>query len=867
MAADEPGADCGASLAEPASAGDLAQLYRLFLGREAEPAVLASTGPRPLHELAAEMAASEEINQCVLHALAQQRPLPHQAFDDSLLDGLADWLDARLPIAGEARGAPAMRGTVAGVLGHLYAHARVARWLLAAHGSLFTQALEELALLRRAGPHRFEGKIEFANRDFISGWAVDRSGRLPRLQLEIRHGGRAIASALASSHRPDIHQRLGGEGLVGFRARWSPARLPTGQALDLSLHEASTGAQIGEPYRYANSVVDQLGVAQLLAKEFEEIQRRLDTLAGMVPQALGYAAFPLAHFDLYRRVHRVPPPAWLATGAAGEEPLHATVLIDAAGAGPAALRLSIDSLREQQGPSRWQAWVVGGDTTVREAAAALAASDPRVSLVPDLDTAQAQAQSLASDPNAWLMLLQAGELLDAHALAWLTQAAATEPAPCLVYWDEDRVEHRGKPLPLRQARHADPILRSAFDPDAMLELNVVGTSFAMHAAALARALDVLARHPLDSSHPLSHRERERLVWALHGQGALTHLPHFLLTRSELAAPDEPVGASRLVAHTKATALEPLLPAVWQGRRWQREPDPIAGGLPKPLVHWQPRAPDAVLSVLIPTRDHGELVRQCVDSLHTLAVHPQALDIVIADNGSTDAATLAYLAQAQAAGRLRVLRIDEPFNWSRLNNRLAEAARGDQLLFLNNDTRMLTRGWDELLRGLLERPDVGAVGARLLYEDMSIQHAGIVFGFEGFVGHEAVERRPDDPLALFDSQLTRQVSGVTGAFLACRREVFAAVGGFDAERLSVTFNDVDWCLRVTQAGLKVLYAPALSLVHYESKSRGFDFMSLAKQQRADHERELLLRKHPAAFGADPFRHPAISGWVHGEKSLS
>jgi hypothetical protein len=225
-----------------------------------------------------------------------------------------------------------------------------------------------------------------------------------------------------------------------------------------------------------------------------------------------------------------------------------------------------------------------------------------------------------------------------------------------------------------------------------------------------------------------------------------------------------------------------------------------------------------------------------------------------------------LRQGEADGRWRVMRIDEPFNWSRLNNLMAGQARGQHLLFLNNDTRMLTREWDDILRGLLDRPDVGAVGARLLYEDMTLQHAGIVFGYEGFVGHEAVGEAPDARESLFDSQLTRRVSGVTGAFLASRRETFEAVGGFDEQRFGVTFNDVDWCLRLSRTGLKVLYAPALSVLHFESKSRGFDFMSLDKQQRADHEREHLFDKHPGAFDSDPFRSPRLSGWAHGEKSL-
>jgi GT2 family glycosyltransferase len=242
------------------------------------------------------------------------------------------------------------------------------------------------------------------------------------------------------------------------------------------------------------------------------------------------------------------------------------------------------------------------------------------------------------------------------------------------------------------------------------------------------------------------------------------------------------------------------------------------------------------------------------------------EIVVADNGSTDPATLAYLDSLQREPHCRVLRVDEPFNWSRLNNQMADTTGSDLLLFLNNDTRMLTREWDDILRGLLERPEVGAVGARLLYDDMTVQHAGVQFGHEGFVGHVGAGHAADDVPGFPASQLTREVSAVTGAFLACRREAWRRIGGFDEQRLAVTFNDVDWCVRVRDAGLKVLYTPALSLIHYESKSRGFDFMSVEKQQRADHERRHLLRLHPGRFGADLFSPPALSGWVHDTSSL-
>ncbi|MFD2453170.1 glycosyltransferase family 2 protein [Ideonella paludis] len=171
-----------------------------------------------------------------------------------------------------------------------------------------------------------------------------------------------------------------------------------------------------------------------------------------------------------------------------------------------------------------------------------------------------------------------------------------------------------------------------------------------------------------------------------------------------------------------------------------------------------------------------------------------------------------------------------------------------------------------MRGQLERPHVGAVGARLLFEDMTLQHAGIQFGYENFVGHVAAEQPPDDAMALFETQLTHAVSGATGAFLGCRREVFEATGGFNEADFGVTFNDVDWCIRVRELGLAVLYVPLLSMVHYESKSRGFDFMNERKQKRAEYERDQILQGQSTLFRSDPSRSPALSSWSGGARAL-
>jgi GT2 family glycosyltransferase len=840
----------------PTEANDVEALYALCLGRapDASPGLLRDACRRPLRDLALELACCDEIALNVLGALVQQRALPHEQLSEAVVRRVARWLQVQLHVPPGRPSAPAL-------LAHFYAVPAVAHAMTLAHGALFAQAVRDLALLAAADGTAWQGKIEFVSREFVAGWLWDRSGHVARPALEIQCRGQVVGVATAYSFRADVAQRFGGDGLVGFRARWAPRQFAHGQPLELQLVVAGSQQPVGPAFHFANNFEDQLQVAQLLSKELEELKLRLDRLAAMVPPALGYAAFPLAHFDLYRRTHRVPPPQ---TPAAGRRRWIACIDTEGPDTLAADLRRSVDALREMAGTPHWRAVLVGQGGDAADVAALLSAADPRIGHVATWGDALVQA---GADAGTWLLLLRAGERLDPMTLAWL-ERHADDPDAVLLYWDEDRLEHpHGRP-PGRLPRHVQPVMRAPFDPDAMLEWNVVGDSFAVRADALHAAAQRLARADsasellASSGEALAPGGRERLVWAMHAQGTLCHVPYFLLSDLRAATGPEAAGAERWVARQTPQALAPWLPPAWQGRAWSRVPDPIVRTGPKPLVRWAPCRPDSVISVLMPTRDHGDLVRQCVDSLRARALRPQALDIIVADNGSTDPATLRYLAQAERDGLIRVLPADEPFNWSRLNNRMAACSRGEHLLFLNNDTLMLTPEWDDILRGLLERDDeVGAVGARLLYEDMTIQHAGLLFGAEDFVAHQAVGQAVAAPTAFMNTQLTRRVRGVTGAFLACRRQTFDAVGPFDEAQLTVTFNDVQWCLRLTGGAQpkQIVYSPLLTMLHFESKSRGFDFLDPVKQQRADYERACLEAHWLERMRDEPDGHVALSRW--------
>lgn len=222
----------------------------------------------------------------------------------------------------------------------------------------------------------------------------------------------------------------------------------------------------------------------------------------------------------------------------------------------------------------------------------------------------------------------------------------------------------------------------------------------------------------------------------------------------------------------------------------------------------------LVSIIIPTRDRVELLRSCISSIESLTDYP-SYEILIMDNGSTDPETIEYL----SASSHRVIRDDGPFNYSRLNNVAAEAAHGEYLLFLNNDTEVLVPEWMSAMVEHAQRPQVGAVGAKLLYPDGRIQHGGVVLGLGGPAAHAFTSVDPYDPRLFNVPNIIRNTSAVTAACLMVRASVFEEIGGFDEKALPVSYNDIDFCLRLRRRGYLVTYTPYAAVRHYESVSRG------------------------------------------------
>ena len=262
----------------------------------------------------------------------------------------------------------------------------------------------------------------------------------------------------------------------------------------------------------------------------------------------------------------------------------------------------------------------------------------------------------------------------------------------------------------------------------------------------------------------------------------------------------------------------------------------------------------MVSIIIPTRDQASALKKCVHSIFEKTDYP-AYELIVLDNESYDSEALEFLAELKKRDGVRVERIDDAFNYSRLNNRGVELSRGSFVALLNNDVEVLHADWLTEMVSRAMQPKVAMVGARLWYPNGTIQHGGVILGAGGIAGHAHVGLRRGEPGYFARAHLAQDVSAVTTACALVKREVYLQVGGFD-ENLAVTFNDVDFCLRLREAGYRILWTPYAELIHHESASRGFD-NSAPKQVRFLAEVDYMKSKWGDILQRDPFYNPNLS----------
>jgi GT2 family glycosyltransferase len=455
----------------------------------------------------------------------------------------------------------------------------------------------------------------------------------------------------------------------------------------------------------------------------------------------------------------------------------------------------------------------GGDAqAVLRTKASLAEQTYRRMAVHDCADASPEAlnRAAAAGTDELLVVIEAGDLLAPHALFSLAATGARDAG--FLYSDEDLLGNGGQDRPL---------FKPAWSPEALLSHDSVGGI-----AALRRDLFEAA----GGFREMGGAERQDLFLRLLPRlGRVEHVPQVLLHRT--AERTEPAEARRrAIAEHVLRAYGPDYRVTSEG-----------------AILYEPALP-ARVTIIIPTRDRADLLRACVESLDRHRCSAVA-ELIVVDNGSVEPATREYLATLARREATKVLPYPAAFNWSAVNNFAARHASGEYLLFLNNDVEALVPGWLDALLAFASRPEIGIVGALLLYPDGTVQHAGVVLGLTGYAGHVFAGRRPDETTPLGRADRIRDCTAVTGACMMMRRELFDRLGGFD-EGFLVCGSDVEICLRARARGLRNVMTPDARLLHHESKTRGTDV------SRADFQRSFTVYE-PYLRGGDPYYNPNLS----------
>jgi O-antigen biosynthesis protein len=466
------------------------------------------------------------------------------------------------------------------------------------------------------------------------------------------------------------------------------------------------------------------------------------------------------------------------------------------------LRSCVDSVRSQHYVD-WQLCLCddgSGVRPLRRFLERLARRSGRINVVVEdanggISAATNRAASLAT--GEYLAFLDQDDALAPDALAQVAAALARDPDAQVLYTDEDKIDADGLLF--------EPNFKPDWAPDLLLTYPYLG-----HLLVVRRDLfDALGglRSEFDGS-----QDYDLMLRATERTDRIVHVPEPLYHWRAIPGSAAADPLAKPWGHDASRrALEDAL--VRRGVEAAVEDTGFAPG----WYHVRRRArPETSVSVIVPFRDQAAMTARCIESLTAAPGHDH-YEVVAVDNASTEPETLALRRRLAGEG-VRVLDHPGGFNWSAINNRAAATCDTDLLVFVNNDVEAVRGGWLSALVELAERPDVGAVGARLVFPDGTLQHGGIVIGLGGVAGHVLAGLPPGQHGYFAWDAVVRPYSAVTGACLASRREVFEAVGGFD-ETLGMAFNDVDYCMRVGDRGLAVLYTPHAELVHHESATRG------------------------------------------------
>ncbi|WP_175857772.1 glycosyltransferase family 2 protein [Burkholderia anthina] len=508
---------------------------------------------------------------------------------------------------------------------------------------------------------------------------------------------------------------------------------------------------------------------------------------------------------------------------------------------PEWLAEAIDSIRGQLYP-HWELCIaddVSTDPAIRPLLERYASQDPRIKVKFRAKNGHISAASntaLELVTGTWVALFDHDDLLPEHALYCVADAVVRDSSIRMIYSDEDKIDGAGK--------RREPYFKCDWNPDLFLSQNMFSHLGVYQKALLDEVGGFREGYEGSQDYDLALRCVERA-----GAAAVRHIPRVLYhwrVHAESTASGTDAKPYAVVAGERAlndhfgrvgiTGVAEYAGNGYRARYTLPEPAPL-------------------VSLIIPTRNGLHLLRQCIKSIVGKTTY-RNYEIVIIDNGSDEPETLDYLASLKNEPRFRVLRDDRPFNFAALCNSAVDVANGEIVGLINNDIEVISPEWLTEMVSIALQSGVGAVGAKLLYPNDTVQHAGVVLGLGGVAGH-VHKHIPRGSFGYFGrASLISAFSAVTAACMIVRKSVYREVAGMNERDLSVAFNDIDFCIRLREAGYRHVWTPYAELYHHESATRGYEDDPV-KQARFEREVEYMQRNWGALLGADPFYSPNLT----------
>lgn len=471
------------------------------------------------------------------------------------------------------------------------------------------------------------------------------------------------------------------------------------------------------------------------------------------------------------------------------------------------LREAVDSVKSQL-YKNWELCIAddaSSDPDVIAYLKALVKQDRRCKVVFRKENghiSNASNSALALATGSYVALMDNDDLLSENALYWVVRAIHDNPDVGLIYSDEDKIDTTGK--------RSSPYFKSSWNEFLFRSQNMV-CHLGVYKLELVKEVGGF-RTGFEGAqdYDLALRCAERLQ-----REQIVHIPRVLYHWRMHAGSTAMGGEEKpYAALAGVKAIDEHLQR--KGNIGTTELLPM--GMYR--VHYSRPVAEPLVSLIIPTRNAHALVKQCIDSIEQLSTYKN-YEIILIDNGSDDPISLEYFAKLDQQDNIRVLRDDGPFNYSALNNKAVKLARGELIGLINNDIEVITPEWLDEMVSIALQPNVGAVGARLWYPDDRLQHGGVVIGVGGVAGHSHKYLPKGDYGYFCRAALIQEFSAVTAACLIIKKSIFEQVNGLDEEHLKIAFNDVDFCLRVQEAGYLNVWTPFAEMYHHESATRGLE----------------------------------------------